>query len=140
MKRIGFQEIFVTICLVFLVIVILKRNKENDRISENAGYSIGTVTKYLSERGGYTGSRLFKSRRSGYLDYFFLYKGEKYCARLSGTIRKFPSKGEFVGKDFMVIFNKNNPKESLLLFDMPVSDSTDFKRYVFELATENRKK
>ncbi len=36
------------------------------------------------------------------------------------------------GSKFLVIYDKENPKESIIRLDYPIKDSTDFKRYVKE--------
>lgn len=37
-----------------------------------------------------------------------------------------------LGSKFLVIYDANNPKKSIIRLDYPIKDSTDFKRYVKE--------
>jgi hypothetical protein len=140
MKRFGFKEIFLIVGLAYLVGSIMDNDRKIDRVFGNPGYSFGTVTDYLPEGAGYIGIRILVPRRSGFMDYYFCVNGQKHIGTLDGSIEEFPSEGEFLNKTFMVVYNKDDPNESQLMFDMPVSDSTDFKRYVFKLETKRRKK
>jgi hypothetical protein len=43
-----------------------------------------------------------------------------------------------LNKAFLVVYDKDNPKESQLMFEIPVEDSTDFNRYILDLEIERR--
>ena len=44
------------------------------------------------------------------------------------------------GSKFLVIYDVNNPKESIIRLDYPIKDSTDFKRYVKEFEQMRKQK
>lgn len=44
------------------------------------------------------------------------------------------------GKKFLVIYDANNPKKSIIRLDYPIKDSTDFKRYVKEFEQMRKQK
>lgn len=139
-KNFGFKEIFVTVGIIYLIITKINIEKRIDRIIENPGYSVGTVTKYLSEGSGYIGVRLNSPRRNGFMEYHFNIDHKMYVGRLDGSMEKFPSEGEFLGKQYLVAYNKDNPMESRIMFEMPVTDSIDFQSHIEKLETENHNK
>lgn len=44
------------------------------------------------------------------------------------------------GKKFLVIYDANNPKKSIIRLDYPITDSVDFKRYVKEFEQMRKQK
>ncbi len=45
----------------------------------------------------------------------------------------------YKGDDFLVLYDKNNPKNAIIKLDYPIKDNSDFERYVKEF-WEKRKK
>lgn len=44
------------------------------------------------------------------------------------------------GKKFLVIYDTNNPKKSIIRLDYPIKDSSDFKRFVQEFEEMRKQK
>jgi len=55
----------------------------------------------------------------------------------TGAHRKKKSKP---GMKFLVIYDTENPKESIIRLDYPIKDSTDFRRYVKEFEQKRKQK
>lgn len=109
--------------VVFLIILVLgflnrRQVRENKKLISDTGfYSIGII-KSIS-KGGY--------HSNGGINYTF-----KLDRNYSGRISDWPSKSLNKGDQFLVLYLKEDPRESILLLDKPIKDSTDFQRYVKE--------
>ena len=73
--------------------------------------------------------------------YFFYEDNKKYDVVENGLVMNISKKAkeEFMsfdksrkGEKFLVIYEKNNPKNAVLCLDKPIKDSLDFKKYVIE--------
>lgn len=84
------------------------------------------------------------SRLSSILYYFTSNQNKQVSGNLmSYEVRALSIKNERIWKDnfywtekgdkYLVLFEKNNPKNALLLLDMPIKDSLDLKKYVKEI-------
>jgi len=63
--------------------------------------------------------------------------------RLSPDLQLFPLPLPTItkpGKKFLVIYDTENPKESIIRLDYPIKDSTDFRRYVKEFEQMRKQK
>jgi len=125
MKRIKY--IFISLIFISILIQCRKPNLGNP------GYAIGIVNYF--EPGGFSTSKL--------INYSFFINGKKYgnqySNRAGGKKWKIPISGDYKqGDQYMVQYNKDNPSCmtcSRMLFDYPVKDSSDYRRYVNEFDT-----
>lgn len=114
--------------IIVIIIVIIWSQWDNKRlhrnISENLSYSVATITKYIPPGGipPSAGSIWAEFNIDGYL-FETLTKGG---TRSPGT--KIPDSPK--GKQYLIIYNAKNPEECILLWDYPINDSTDFRRYI----------
>ena len=120
----------------FLVIMIKINIAENKQIFSNPEYSMGELKSYSGRVGAIVVPNLVNfqpkpasvtySFRVGTSIYFNSYNDAKYII---------PSSLESDKGFYVVIYLKSDPKKSLILFNYPVKDSTDFARYLEEFKT-----
>lgn len=75
-----------------------------------------------------------------YSSYIYDYEvgGVQYNGSDSFASRNYPRERgneDYEGKQFLVLYDKEDPKNSIIRFDYPIKDSTDFRRYVDEFET-----
>lgn len=123
--------IYLGSAFLFTIILVIwyldTRKKDGQNIKENIGYAIGTLDKC----------------------------GTSYGPRLSSTsiLISFESKSERINKTpingkgrncdkivegglYLVIYDTLSPKTCHMLFDYPIKDSIDFRRYLEEFKTK----
>ncbi|MGF7138766.1 hypothetical protein [Roseimarinus sediminis] len=134
MKKKGFiksnYKILVFIGIIIVGYFINKSSQSiDDEIKQNGKYAIGTF-KEFSMSFGHAGGRS--------LEYFYYDNVGKYENGSNSNI--FPDKEKrktiFEGDQFLVLYDNDG---SMIFFECPIKDSTDFKRYVKEFE-EKRKK
>ena len=131
------QWIIYTIITVVILIFVLRLQKEgNERIINNGEFTIGEVTFYSSRKSGFivpdgTGSTAKPSEVS--IKYTIDTNIYKNRYNNGPGISHIPNTGIQEGEKYLVIYNKNNPSKSRMLFKYPIKDSSDFERYVKDL-------
>ena len=102
-------------------------NKDEQEIMQKGELAIGTVVG-VSKTGWYSRANV---------SFSFYCDTQKIVKPLS----KYPSNIN-VQRDerFLVAYLPNNQKKAIMLFDYPVNDSTDFKRYVKEFEEMRKQK
>lgn len=98
-----------------------KNESQNKYFMENGLYTIGKVIEYSAHT--ITGSSAF-TRIS------YKVNGVEYQVESDYNVpgQNGPAKGE----QFMAMYLPNEPEKCALLFDYPVKDSSDYKRYIEE--------
>lgn len=130
MKKENKMPYLVIIC-TFLGIAILGytmriiREKQGQEIIQNIGYAIGILDK-VSAGGPVFPTVFFDFEENGNFHNHILNQGKDFVDFKLGI----------VGNRYLVIFNKNKPEDSRILFDHPISDSTDFKQYLEQYKTK----
>lgn len=108
-------------------------NKFEGELIKNGKFAIGTFKGYSFSPGTRGGNRSFQ--------YFFYDNEEKYQNGGATFKGKYPSKNQrkTLLKDdkFLIMYNLEG---SLILFDYPIKDSADFKRYVKEFEQMRKQK
>ena len=118
--RINIIEIILVSALVIGVISYrLLINKDDQEIMKKGEFAIGTVVR-ISETGWYSRANV---------SFSFYCDTQKIVKPLS----KYPSNIKVQrDKRFLVAYLPNNQKKAIMLFDYPIKDSADFKRYLKE--------
>ena len=93
--------------------------KDTGVILANAAYAIGQVTDFNN----------VKSLRSVWYKFNVgmdtITNNSEYHAPLNGVA---------LGDKFIVIYKKDDPRKSIMVFDYPIKDSTDYKKYVIQFS------
>ena len=116
--------IFLIICVLILFLLVRSENRSEKAIFKKGKASIGTVIR-LAKTTHYFGG-------GGY-DYYFYNDNHKksYSSFYKlGLLTEEQKKNIKKGDKFLVLYLPG--KGSIILFDKPIKDSTDFKRYVKE--------
>ena len=94
---------------------------QNKYFEENGLYTIGRVIEYRAHTG---------SGSSSYIRISYKVNGEEYEVEsdYNAPFKNGPESGEM----FMALYLPNEPKKCALLFDYPVKDSSDYKKYIYE--------
>ncbi|WP_429412741.1 hypothetical protein [Roseimarinus sediminis] len=105
----------------------LLNNKDEQEIMKKGEFAIGTVVG-ISKTGWYSRANV---------SFSFYCDTQKIVKPLS----KYPSNIK-VQRDerFLVTYLPNNQKKAIMLFDYPIKDSTDYKRYVKEFEQKRMQK
>lgn len=126
MKKQRLNYTILVVLIIFYIWVFRKssstRKEYAAAIEKNIGYAIGryysTITSY--SRGGGTSNYInFKIKNTAY--WRVKTKGLNYSDLDAKR-----------GDQFLVIYDKLDPEICQMLFDYPIKDSTDFKRYLDE--------
>lgn len=127
---------------VILFFLLRSQKQEQETFLNKGEFTIGEVTFYSSSKPGFiipkgSGSTPKPS------NVFFEYKINNtiYEMRYSNSpgISYIPDTGVHEGEKYLVIYDKNNPKKSRMLFEYPIKDSSDFERYVKKLKNNPEK-
>jgi len=116
--------------LLATLLMYRKRNMDNNEIVKNRGVpALGTVTESSPPAfygGAHTNFKFYT--KSNQRIFIFGFK------RPHNKIKK--------GDRFLVLYLPEKPKTAIMLFDYPIKDSADFKRYVkkFEQMRKEKKK
>lgn len=117
-KTLKWRETFLILAVITVILALLRgpeRKKERE-ILGNPGFVIGEVIHYTpSKARGSTNDAI-------YVYYVNNVKYEEYISSLDYPV---PNKDVSVGDFFLVIFEKNNPSNSVMLFDYRIRDSLD---------------
>jgi len=137
------QWIIYTIVTIVILIFVLRLQKEgNERIINNGELTIGEVTFYSSRKSGFivpdgSGSTAKPSEVS--LKYTIDTTIYKNRYNNGPGIIHIPDTGIYEGEKYLVIYDKNNPHKSRMLFKYPIQDSGDFESYVKDLKNNPEK-
>lgn len=108
-----FNLIFVSICLLFVIVLKIFYVYKNEQIYKEYNYSIGEVT-YISY-----------SKQLNIIEYEYYNSNKKIKVRKDSWIFGIPHDIK-VKQKFVTIFSNSEYDNSILLFDYPIKDSTDF--------------
>lgn len=104
-----------------------ERKKDGEKIKNNLGYAIGTLDQcYWGGGARYNALSVLVSFDTK-----------------SGRINKIPVDGEpvnygiaIVGNRYLVVYDTLSPEICNIIFDYPIKDSADFRRYLEEFKTK----
>lgn len=120
---------FVIVILTGLFFLIRFDNKYESELNTSGIMAIGTFERFNTQLVGYSKS---------YEYYYYDTQGQKH---MEVNSKYMPSKDRRTlikkGDSFLIFFNK---KGAQILFDHPIKDSTDFKRYVKEFEQLRKQK
>lgn len=134
MNNIKFTKKNVIIwCILFVVGIIIlcwSLNRTETKIKEifeNCEYTIGIVTifhKATPKIGQFTDGT------PRYIEYSFLINGVEMTHMDQSNYNQ--NDEVRVGDKYIVIYSKNNPKNSIILVDYPIFSTSDFEKYIEE--------
>jgi hypothetical protein len=110
--------------IIFLVVghnTDVTNKAENKYLEENGLYTIGKVVEYFPK--AFTGE-------SEAIKISYKVNGKEYqvFSHYYVPFKDGPEKGEL----FMAMYLPNDPEKCALLYDCPIKDSSDYKRYIEE--------
>jgi hypothetical protein len=129
-----YSKILLLIGITILIYLLLKSKKEFENSLMNEGkLSIGTFESFSSSINNRGSGHSFKYKYIN--DVGELIKYTQLSKYPSKNVRKYV----FEGDKFLILYNNDG---SLMLFDKPIKDSTDFQLYVreFEEMRKNQNK
>lgn len=106
-----------------------KDKKKRERLALTGGFAIGNY-----EGRSMSNNRTYSIAYTYLVDSNELRGGDGHCyddSSKAAEVFTDPQKTK-TGDKFLVLYNKDKPKESIIRLDYPIKDSTDFKRYVKE--------
>ena len=132
----------IIVCILLFIFVSRSQKQGNKRILNNGEFTIGEVTFYSSSKPGFivprgTGSTAKPTEVS--IKYKIDNTTYKYRYNKGPGIKHIPDAAVRKGEKYLVIYNKNNPNKSRMLFKYPIKDSGDFERYVKDLKNNPEK-
>ena len=129
-----FEYVFVFVCIIVFIIIRVSGDKETKRILHNAKYTIGTVTYFNSGTGTIVSPRLVgQPGDSPFIKFVYTVNGLEYENSYSSNISRITVENTGPGDKYVVAFDKNDPQKSRILFDKPIKNDTDFKKYLQDL-------
>lgn len=145
-KTFGWKGILVSFTIICFIITLFWIHYSNLKIADtkkdflfnNGQFAIGEVNG-VNFSGASNGFSLVSN-----ITYFFYFDNQKFENNsLNGNEAKSVSEKSYkefnsFTRDrkrdrFLVLFEKGNPKNSLMCIDRPIKDSTDFIKYVNEI-------
>ncbi len=118
-----FLQIYLPIilCICGIVYIVSDKDITVNSIAKNREYSIATIIKYSGPGIKHSSSSLriafYDSNRNADIE---------TVAYLGTTPRDVKNK---IGDRYVVIYNRNNPEQCILLAEYPIIDSLDFMQY-----------
>lgn len=117
------------------------RHAYNNKLLQQASYSIGEVSFYRSGRSPLVVPKIVNSTgRTPAIGYHFTLNGETISNKYDAYKADVPTDGVKDGEKYLVLYKKDNPAENRMFFKYPIKDSTDFKRYVKEFEQMRKQK
>jgi hypothetical protein len=122
------------LAVIGIVIFKIFDNKQNRDIFSNKSYTIGIIQNYYPSQA-YTwvpnSTRL--SIRTPTITFTYYINKIQYSQNYGSETFHVPDdNGIKKGEKYIVVYNIKKPKEARMLFDYPILDSTNFKKYVQE--------
>jgi hypothetical protein len=134
-KKTNFIVFVICVLLVLILGYYLKR--EAEIIKEKGKLSIGTVLMFDGSKPTIKG--LNQPGRFRSVQFEIVVDGKKYFVNQSSYFfSKIPSTGVEVGQKYLVKYLESDPRKSLMLFDYPIRDSSDFKNYINVLGSVDK--
>ena len=122
--------VFGTIIILLIGLVIWKRHDDKliiTGIRQNPAYSICTIIDFDKGSGGGGGTFIKISNRSPHA-WITFYSGDSLVKELAcGMLR---ADRDYTGDKFVVMFNKRNLEQCIILYDYPINDANDSVRYI----------
>ncbi len=128
-KKNKIQFIIFILCVLGIILINNLNNNETEKIFNNAELTIGEVNIFYPYRPSIVGGVVNNSGQSSNVEYTYLVKGVKYDKKQSSEFYT-PQDSVIKGQKYLVVYYKNDPKLSRILFDSPIRDSVDFKKYL----------
>ena len=129
-KNLIWESILILSIILIIFLLYYYKQSEYKNISRNAGYSIGTILKY-NERTHKRDVR-HTITKPAYIEFKYNYKDTILFNYYSENSFYIPANSVKVGEKFLVAYSKDKPQKSMVLFDKPIRDSSDYKRYLLE--------
>jgi hypothetical protein len=128
--------IFFSVLVVLFFVGKFAINNRDKNTMQNCNYSYAQITKKYKYGELAKGERYGAGSSLASVDFIYNIDGRKYHGRTS-----IPKKAGVIntGDKYMIALNKNDNEKFIVMFNYPIKDSTDFKRYVKEFE-EKRKK
>jgi hypothetical protein len=128
---------FVGICTIILLFFGYKLTDNNIKVHHkaifsNPSYTVGEVTFFSESKSALQipKSGINCPKQDAYVKYKYVVKGDSYEAYTEGRNFIFPNPNPKKHEKYIVIFLKSEPRESIMLFDYPIRDTTDFVKYL----------
>lgn len=115
------------IAVIFNFEVDKENHEENQKIFDNPIYAIGELTYFFK---GSNGTGVHSAVQLPYVNYKYNLNGVNYKYDFGIGQYYMPTSGFIIGKKYLVICLKTDPKLSRMLFDYPIKNSTDFIKYL----------
>lgn len=132
-KTLTLRKTFLILAIITVILALLRSSerKREREILENPGFVKGKVIYYISsEARGSTNDAI----------YVYYVDSVKYEEEISSTNYPVPYKKVNVGEDYLVIFEKGNPGNLVMLFDYRIRDSLDVKDAIENFQKRNPKR
>lgn len=114
------------VILVFFSIgiyLIIKKDQDFNNLKKDYELSIGLIDKYIVTKAG-------KGQNGNKCDFNFQADGKLISAQnYSNPYTNLPNNKPNLEKNYLVIYQKNNPKNNFILLNYPIKDSSDFLFY-----------
>lgn len=132
-KTLTWRETFLILAVITVILALLRgpERKKERKILGNPGFVRGQVITYSA-----SGAR----GTTNFADYVYYVNSIKYEGHISSVDYSVPNKGVSVGDFFLVIFEKSNPSNSVMLFDYRIRDSLDVKDAIEDFQKRNPKR
>lgn len=121
-KKYLIISIFIISLLIYLFTTKLSTNKFENYLNDY-DFSVGNVDAYF--RRSTIGYNVGRSS----ITYTYLVENVKYTKSYDLLFYKLPDNPK-IGSKYIVVYNKNNPRNSLLLGNYPISKDADFKNFI----------
>ncbi|MFA6922994.1 MAG: hypothetical protein WC223_01960 [Bacteroidales bacterium] len=133
MNNIILSAIIIIISFILILILNKTTQKENDKIISNGSYTIGTVSVYSSGKGAIIAPKIINSPSNPpWVKYTYTVNNKIYNNRYNAGNYKMPFEGVNEGERYLVVYKKDKPEKSLMLFDYPIRNDSDFEKYMEE--------
>ncbi len=136
-KKKGMHGLIVLLSSIFIVIVISKymqqtRHAQIEYMEDNGAYTIGKIVEYSSSTQVGIGNGYPQA-----IDFSYSVQGKEYETRYSDRDYPVPKDyGPKEGEQFMAIYLPKEPEKCALLFNYPVKDSANYKKYIEKFKTK----
>jgi hypothetical protein len=121
--------------VIGIVIFKISDNKKNKEIFTDQGYAIGIIKQYYPGQAYVVLRQL--TIRTPTITFVYNIDEIQYSQNYGSDTFYVPNdNGIKKGDMYIVVYNLKKPKEARMLFDFPIADSTDLKRYIQEFKTK----
>ncbi len=138
-KNKKMYEYIIAAIIFIITIIVVSRSQQEQKDFKNdllmtGKLTIGEVIFFQKSRGAlFVKGIANNAGKRSKVSFYFTINDQKITNTYEKSHAYVPNDGIKQGDKYLVAYKRDDPNKNLMLFDYPIKDSTDFKRYVKEI-------